>query len=289
MLRKIYLLIIVISILTAGCSSFKMVLVEKSVNFPRTDKVTILMKDPEAPNVVIAIMETKGGNKKSLLEALVEMERSAKEIGADALVAKMYRNRSRLKNKKDEFTLRGTAIKYTSSIKDLVQGNVSWKGQSERLTFGCHFNLLPFILKGHDASIWLGKGHMRVRAGTYALNTPAAFWNDNFSNAKIEMAQELSVDYFFFHGFQGFYISNGINYYRGSVGHEKESVRGYHYNYSYVLGVGYNLSISKHFSVSTKAFGNLILYGDRQFMVGTRPAYLDAMAPGFSIGIGWHN
>lgn len=283
--RHLTCFLISAALILGGCSSIHVVKIEESIVFPETDDVTILAEKPDSAHVVIALLEVEGGSKKSILSALNEMERSARTLGADALIARMIRLNKIKTNQ--PFKLRGTAIKYASSIKKLTRDNVRLVYPVKPIIAGGSLRPVPFLLGGYGASVWVGIKRFRLRAEFLKFNTPNIFWQDGFKDGRLTMTN-VYLDYFLKEPDRGFYLFSGPGSMKGSVRHEKETVRGYHKNSTINFGIGYSCPVTGYFTVSSTITAHAITGGSREFMVGAHPVMLNPVFPSAAVNLELH-
>ena len=284
----------------SGCVSSKAVMRDDSLKFPKTRYAEILTEKSEKPHVVIATLETRGTRGISLPEILEDMRKKAKEIGADAIIPTQdvseYQGSTFIYNPSLGAYLipggkipvvRGYAIVYKSTIQRLKRSGYNFRYIERPFSVGLQMDALPFILGGYDMAAWVGKDKFRILGYLQSLNTPEVLLRDGFVNGEVEISYGFAVDYFLEKKFKGLWFSNGLGYWRGTIGHESEFVTGEIENVFYSFGLGYSFLLGKGFYLSSKLSANVIISGDKEIRVGSRPFFLDDAIPDLAVEFGW--
>jgi len=283
MLTKASLIFTLLLIIITNCSSVHIVKIEESIFFPETGDVEILADKPDSAHVVIALLEVSGGSEKTILSALNEMEIAAAKLGADALIARLIRLKQM--NSQEPFKIRGTAIKYASSIRRLTRNNVRLVFSTRPLTIGGSFNLISPAVGGWGWNGWISRKNLRFRTEMFKLNTPGFFWKDGFEKGRISSSLNFNLDYFINKPNKGLYLSAGLGMISGSVGHKNETTRGSHKNTTLNLGGGYSFPLTSFLNINAAFSGQVITGGKREFYVGSRPAIISSFYPCFSVNL----
>lgn len=281
-----------IKIITCFCSLFlfvesfasiKVTELYENINFPPTEKVRILVEVPNEPHLVFAKIEKRGNEKTSTLKLLSEMEDVGKEMGADAFV---------LERKVQRFTdgsylIKSDVIKYTSSIKALVDQGFVLNYTPVGFKAGVESDFVSFVLGGMGFTVWAGKSRWAGQFSYFRSDIPESFWKDGFIDPMIHSGIELSASYFFNSGLKGIYASAGIGQIKGKVGHEAELIQGKFTKNYFLLGIGYKRFVYSFFYIQSRVAGCLNFGGDKSFTVGSQLAEIGLISPLLSISVGY--
>ena len=284
-----------------GCVSSKAFMHDDTVKFPKSRFVEVLDQRPDKPHFVIATLETKGGMGVSLPEILDGMRKKAKEIGADAIIP----TKDVSEYKKQGFiynpwlggyqtlpggkmpAIQGYAIIYKSTIQKLKRSGYNFRYFEKPFSVGLQIDAVPYILRGYDIAGWVGKDKFRVLGYLQSLNTPEVLFRDGFENGEVEISYGFAVDYFLEKKFKGLWFSSGLGYWKGTIGHESEVATGEIENTFFSFGLGYSFLLAKGFYLSSKFSANVLISGDKEIRVGSRPFFLDDAIPDLAIEFGW--
>jgi TolB-like protein len=154
-------------------------------------------------------------------------------------------------------------------------------------TLGLEIDAIPFATGGYSGSIWYGHNKVRFRGLFAKINTPDIFWRDGFEKDSSRV-YALNVEYFFESNFRGFWVATGIQYWKGSLGHENEIKRGEYEFSTASLSCGYVWNFFSNLYLNFE--GGLYFYvlGDKETQVGNRTAFFDDVGPIISVSLGWH-
>ncbi len=282
-MKKYVIICLNFLIFSSGFAKIKVINLYENINFPQTDKVRILVEEPREPHLVFAKIEKRGDTKTSTLKILSEMEDYGKQMGADAFV--LERKVKRFPD--GSFLIKSNVIKFTSSIKTLVENGYVLNYTPVGLKGGLESDVVPLALNGMRISIWAGKARWTGRLSYYFMHIPDNFWKDGFDDPNISSGIEISASYFIKSGFRGWYGSTGFGQIKGEVGHTAETVKG-KFTKSYVLlGIGYKYYLLPFLYMNGKAAGQFNFGGDKAFSVGNQLAEVTAVSPQLSVSFGY--
>lgn len=154
-------------------------------------------------------------------------------------------------------------------------------------TLGLEIDALPFATGGYNGSIWYGHNRVRLRGLLAKINTPGVFLRDGFEKDTLRVFA-LNAEYFIENNFRGFWIATGVQYWKGSVGHEDEIERG---EYEYIrvpFSCGYVWKFFSNFYLNSWGGLYFFVLGDKEAHVGNRAAFIDEVVPIISVALGWH-
>lgn len=89
-MKHLLLLVALTVLLLSGCMAWsKSSLLQGSQGYPPSQTVDVLSVPPEREHEIFALIEAQGGKGVSLPQLIEEMKKSAKKLGADAIIPYM--------------------------------------------------------------------------------------------------------------------------------------------------------------------------------------------------------
>lgn len=79
-------LILSIAVISAGCASADVLMLDESKEYEPTENVLLLFEEPSEPYVVIAIIDGHGSQYNTDSQVLKAIRKSARKIGAHAII-----------------------------------------------------------------------------------------------------------------------------------------------------------------------------------------------------------
>lgn len=255
-MRNYLLIFIVLSILFfTGCATTSSILLDDSLQYPKTKTVQIINSVPDKPYHVIAQLETRGTVGQSIPLLLESMREEAKSIGANAIIP-TEESREQIQQGLiynpwlggyqtigggSVPIVRGLAIVYD----DYYYLNVLNTKQKRKKDyyFGAGINILPIAFNGIGAAGWFGYKKMRFNIEYFNFDIPSSFFRDNLENGKVDKAFRIGFDYFMLKNLSGLYFPLGFESWKESVGDSRFEIRA-EYDMIYLSwGIGYLVNI----------------------------------------------
>ncbi|MDP4204468.1 MAG: hypothetical protein Q8859_00530 [Bacteroidota bacterium] len=155
------------------------------------------------------------------------------------------------------------------------------------LKIGTELDILPYATGGYYGSVWIGKGHFRVRPVVSFVNVPSFVIKEGYKENKL-MAYAFLADYFFKNDFKGFWIGTGFEYWDASIIKKEDLLKRNYDNTVFTIGGGYVLNFYKNFYLNPWAAGHLIIGGNRTVNFPSGDFKPSGFTPEASLKIGWH-
>ncbi len=127
-----------------------------------------------------------------------------------------------------------------------MQAQSSADQKERRTTFGLEADVVPYILGGYHGSVVVGYNQWRFRGVFVGLTTPSSLLDEGFKDNKVKVGA-IIVDYFFQPNWKKFFISTGVEYLSGNLGHEKVSSTSNYNGVLWTAGGGYVWKFHKNF------------------------------------------
>ncbi len=153
-------------------------------------------------------------------------------------------------------------------------------------SWGAELDALPYLTGGYYGSLWYGREHVRARVVVAQVNVPSFMLSGGYRDKRLDV-YALVVDWFAEAGFQGWWFGAGMEYWKGSIGHGQESVKGNYHNTVATAGVGYVWKFHPHFYLNPWVAGHLMAGGDTDAVVGSRNYRIPPVVAEASLKIGW--
>ncbi|MBN2010103.1 hypothetical protein JW960_12230 [candidate division KSB1 bacterium] len=297
--RLLNLIVLFALVSLQSCATSQLLKKEKTVKFPPTTKVDLLLVKPQEPYVAITTIESRGDLKSNLKDLFSNMKVKGQEVGADAIIPTRDLESGNQKTFEAYIVsyqeisgtkvpiLRGQAIKYRSTIQKLKQQGVEVEFVSQSLYLGVQTDIVSTAFSGFSMSAWAGRNDYRIRLGWKRLHVPDFFLAYDYQDGRLDSDFNFSGDYFFSPRFKGMYVSGGTHFWSGSLAHKDEVDTGNFSAFVVSLGMGYSRPLVKGIYLNSLVEGQFLVGGDASVDVGTRTAYFYRVVPVVSVEIGW--
>ncbi len=128
--------------------------------------------------------------------------------------------------------------------------------------FGAELDVLPYATGGYYGSVWVGKGHIRVRPVISQVSIPSFYVKKGFTDNKLT-AYAFLADYFLKDNFEGLWVGTGLEYWDSSIKRKADLIKKNYNNTQFTLGTGYILKVYRGIYVNPWAAFHLRIGGDK--------------------------
>jgi len=179
--------------------------------------------------------------------------------------------------------------KYIAIVLLCYLGTNCW-GQSvesqrdKGVTIGVEQDVLPYVLNGYIATVWLGRDFFRYRLSYAQASSPKFILPENVGSDKVK-AFGVSFEYFFKENYQGLWFGPGIGYWTNYI-QSQDHIEVKNESVICSFGGGYNISITNWLYCSPWVALHFRVSGNDPISMGDSEYKPSVLTPELSVKLG---